>query len=188
MKMDMLEKTIRAEIARLKRDERYSYPPAQVQINAPLALIQVDLKARVQALEWALRRSVWPAAGQNAKGKKTKKTKKAAQADQKELEIAELEANVATLKKWVNDLHSGMYINCVYCGHRYGPRKNTPVAMSEVLKKHIRRCPDHPLSQATDDIEYLLQFFLKPGTAPSKLQMERIDQICKRHVLKEKGR
>ena len=38
----------------LKSDSRLSYPPAQVQINAPLALIQVDLKARVAELEWML--------------------------------------------------------------------------------------------------------------------------------------
>jgi hypothetical protein len=49
-------------------------------------------------------------------------------------------------EKWVADLQSGMYINCVYCGHRYGPRKDTPVAMAEVLRKHIEQCPEHPLS------------------------------------------
>jgi hypothetical protein len=50
------------------------------------------------------------------------------------------------LKQWVNDLQSGMYINCVYCGYRYGPDPGTPVAMAEVLKKHIEKCPKHPLS------------------------------------------
>ena len=56
-------------------------------------------------------------------------------------------------KKWVNDLQSGMYINCVYCGHRYGPKKNTPVAMADVLKEHIEKCPKHPLSKTKEELE-----------------------------------
>ncbi len=50
------------------------------------------------------------------------------------------------LQGWVNDLQSGMFINCVYCGHRYGPDSCTPVAMANVLKAHIEICPQHPLS------------------------------------------
>jgi hypothetical protein len=51
------EQAIREQIAKLEADERYSYPPAQVQINAPLALIQVELEAKVQTLKWVLRTS-----------------------------------------------------------------------------------------------------------------------------------
>ena len=54
--LDPLVGEIRAEIARIESDERYSYPPAQVQINAPLALIQVNMKSRVWALRWVLDR------------------------------------------------------------------------------------------------------------------------------------
>jgi hypothetical protein len=53
----------------------------------------------------------------------------------------------ASLRRWVADLQSGMYINCVYCGHRYGPDSGTPVAMADVLKAHIERCPEHPLAR-----------------------------------------
>ena len=63
-----------------------------------------------------------------------------------ELAIITLDNRIIELEAWVNDLQSGMYINCVYCGHRYGPRKNTPVAMADVLKEHIEQCPKHPLS------------------------------------------
>ena len=59
-----------------------------------------------------------------------------------------LEKEYSRFKAWVNDLQSGMYINCVYCGHRYGPREDTPVAMADVLKAHIEQCPEHPLSKA----------------------------------------
>ena len=45
---------IQKEIRRIKSDERWSYPPAMVQVNAPLALIQMGMKARVEALEWAM--------------------------------------------------------------------------------------------------------------------------------------
>ncbi len=44
---------IEAMIARIKADERYKYPPADPFVNAPLALIQVELKGQVAALRWA---------------------------------------------------------------------------------------------------------------------------------------
>jgi hypothetical protein len=57
-----------------------------------------------------------------------------------------LRENVHGLSQWVADLQSGMYVNCVYCGHRYGPDSDTPVAMADILKEHIAECPKHPLS------------------------------------------
>lgn len=59
--------------------------------------------------------------------------------DERDERIVELEA-------WVNDLQSGMYVNCVYCGHRYGPNETTPVSMADALKEHIEHCPKHPMS------------------------------------------
>lgn len=56
---------------------------------------------------------------------------------------------IKRLTKWVNDLQSGMYINCVYCGHRYGPNDEVPESMADVLKKHIEECPEHPMSKLT---------------------------------------
>lgn len=58
----------------------------------------------------------------------------------------ELVAQVRDLQHWVNDLQSGMYINCVYCGHRYGPSETTAASMADVLKKHVEQCPKHPMS------------------------------------------
>jgi len=49
-------------------------------------------------------------------------------------------------EEWIDDLQSGMYVNCVYCGHRYGPVNNTPVSMADILKAHIEECPEHPMS------------------------------------------
>jgi hypothetical protein len=54
---------------------------------------------------------------------------------------------LAAAKKWIADLQSGMYVNCVYCGHRYGPEKDTPVSMAEILKQHVEQCPEHPMSK-----------------------------------------
>lgn len=56
------------------------------------------------------------------------------------------DAEIARLKQWVNDLQSGMYINCVYCGHRYGPQDEVPSSMADVLKEHVEQCPEHPMS------------------------------------------
>ena len=58
----------------------------------------------------------------------------------------ELQKEIDRLQHWVADLQSGMYVNCVYCGHRYGPIDEVPVAMAEVLKEHVEQCPEHPMS------------------------------------------
>jgi len=63
--------------------------------------------------------------------------------------------NYDRLQQWVNDLQGGMYINCVYCGHRYGPKDETPVAMADVLKEHIEQCPEHPCSKLKAENESL---------------------------------
>jgi hypothetical protein len=56
-------------------------------------------------------------------------------------------AEIERLMVWVADLQSGMYVNCVYCGHRYGPCETTPVSMADALKRHIAECPAHPMSE-----------------------------------------
>lgn len=61
--------------------------------------------------------------------------------------IAELEEENKRLRQWVKDLQSGMYVNCVYCGHRYGPSDKVPTSMAEVLKEHVEQCPKHPMSE-----------------------------------------
>ena len=48
------ETEVRAEIQALKADSRYKQRPALVEINAPLALIQVSIAARIRALQWVL--------------------------------------------------------------------------------------------------------------------------------------
>lgn len=59
------------------------------------------------------------------------------------------------LEQWVDDLQSGMYINCVYCGHRYGPNSVGKTTMRKALGKHISKCPKHPLSAAKAEITVL---------------------------------
>lgn len=72
--------------------------------------------------------------------------------ERQDAEIVKLKAEVERLKTWVNDLQSGMYINCVYCGHRYGPQDKVPCSMAEALKKHIEQCPKHPMSALKQDL------------------------------------
>jgi len=75
--------------------------------------------------------------------------------------LAKAEAELERMQQWINDLQSGMYINCVYCGHRYGPRKNTPVAMADVLKEHIEQCPKHPLSHERELRQIAIDYYEK---------------------------
>lgn len=69
------------------------------------------------------------------------------------------------LEQWVNDLQSGMYVNCVYCGHRYGPSKDVPAAMADVLKQHIEQCPEHPMSAIKAENVRLLEITRKADQA-----------------------
>ena len=62
--------------------------------------------------------------------------------------ITELVSERDEAHQWVNDLHCGMYVNCVYCGHRYGPNSEIPETMADVLTAHIATCPKHPLAAA----------------------------------------
>jgi sugar phosphate isomerase/epimerase len=58
---------------------------------------------------------------------------------------------VKQLQQWVDDLQSEMYINCVYCGHRYGPQDEVPATMAEALKEHIEICEKHPMMKIRID-------------------------------------
>jgi hypothetical protein len=68
---------------------------------------------------------------------------------------SELQAENQRLEQWIDDLQAGKYINCVYCGHRYGPEDEVPATMAEVLKKHIEQCPKHPMSRLKQEHERL---------------------------------
>ena len=41
---------IQQEIDKIESDDRYNYPPANIMINAPLAIIQIEMKSRHKAL------------------------------------------------------------------------------------------------------------------------------------------
>ena len=78
--------------------------------------------------------------------------------------IDELERERDEARAWVNDLHSGMYVNCVYCGLRYGPTDKTAPTMTEQLTAHVEVCPKHPLSAAkkrTAALEGALEPFVR---------------------------
>lgn len=66
--------------------------------------------------------------------------------------LSSAKAEVERLTQWVHDLQSDMYINCVYCGHRYGPKDKVPCSMAEVLKRHVEQCPKHPMSKLKSDL------------------------------------
>jgi len=75
-------------------------------------------------------------------------------AQRKAYGIKKLTEKLAKYTQWVSDLQSGMYINCVYCGHRYGGTSSGGNSQ-EVLKAHIEVCPDHPMSELKKENEYL---------------------------------
>ena len=82
--------------------------------------------------------------------------------------IGNLEAELARYKRWVDDLQSGMYINCVYCGHRYGPDDKVPASMADALKEHVENCPEHPMSKLKKELEEAKQKIAEIQGNPSK--------------------
>ena len=83
----------------------------------------------------------------------------------REKEVKLLLNEVVRLRNWVNDLQSGLYINCVYCGFRYGPGESTPATLPEAgetlagaaLREHVEKCPDHPMSRLKSEIDQAVQ-------------------------------
>lgn len=71
-------------------------------------------------------------------------------------QVEALKAETVRLQAWVNDLQSGKFINCVYCGHQYGPDPGTPASMADVLKRHIEICTEHPMSKLRSERDSLL--------------------------------
>lgn len=48
------EKDIRTMLEKIEADERLSYPYATIDVNAPLALIQLSGECKISALKWIL--------------------------------------------------------------------------------------------------------------------------------------
>jgi hypothetical protein len=48
------DEEIKARLAEIDADERFHYKAALIQINAPLALVQVSFVAEARALAWAI--------------------------------------------------------------------------------------------------------------------------------------
>lgn len=89
----------------------------------------------------------------------------------------QLQADLKRYKEWVNDLQSGMYVNCIYCGYRYGPADKVPVSMAEVLKQHIEQCPEHPMSKLkakNAELESALLTFMGAYIVPDDLKREAL--------------
>ena len=61
--------------------------------------------------------------------------------------LGDWKEEIEQLTQWIDDLQSKMYINCVYCGHRYGPQDEVPATMAEALKEHIEMCEKHPMNK-----------------------------------------
>jgi len=84
--------------------------------------------------------------------------------------IKNQDTRVAELEAWINDLHSGMFINCVYCGHRHGrSREEIP---ADTLRRHISMCPKHPMSKLIDEVQDAIIMMDSPsqrGLARKKL-------------------
>jgi len=72
-------------------------------------------------------------------------------------ENAYLRENVLALEHWLADCQSGIYINCVYCGHRYGPSDEVPATMADMLKEHVESCVTHPMSKLRTAADYAVE-------------------------------
>lgn len=65
-------------------------------------------------------------------------------------ETDRLRAENERLEHWVDDLQDGGWVNCVYCGQRYGERDEqlqVHQTMREALAEHVESCPKHPMAK-----------------------------------------
>ena len=69
----------------------------------------------------------------------------------KEVEIITKE--IESLQQWIRDVQGKTFVNCIYCGHRYGAASITPVALADIMKQHVAQCPKHPLSVTKKSLE-----------------------------------
>lgn len=67
--------------------------------------------------------------------------------------VRELGAEVDRLKAWIADLQAGMYVACVYCGHRLAGRDAASSKWSDALRAHIETCSQHPASKLKVQLE-----------------------------------
>lgn len=69
--------------------------------------------------------------------------------------IKKMNAELTKARRWVSDLQSGQYVNCVYCGHCYGPGEEAASSKADALKAHIEACPEHPMSAVKEELARL---------------------------------
>lgn len=81
-------------------------------------------------------------------------------------------------RQWVHDLQAGMYITCVYCGHRYGPDDEVPATMADVLKEHIAQCPEHPMSALKRELNVVLERERELAEALTDLRISILGMEC----------
>lgn len=105
------------------------------------------------------------------------------QIEKRDKVLVEQHAEIDRLNKWVSDLQSHLYINCVYCGHRYAP--GTGPAMQQVLYDHIKVCPKHPLAAALKEIERLKEELKNYDEATAR-DVKYVESI--RNIMDERGR
>jgi len=89
------------------------------------------------------------------------------------LAVQDLQDEVSTLMQWVGDLQTGLYVNCIYCGHRYPPE--TPDVRDQALYNHIKECQHHPLSKALAQIEELRNGLIEVYLFLTENQWREID-------------
>jgi hypothetical protein len=91
-------------------------------------------------------------------------------------QVTRLQKEVHDLNLWVDDLQAGLYINCVYCGHRFGPKDSFPPSMRDKLSEHIFECAKHPASHlltACRNAAHVLSVILNPD-APAELDRDSL--------------
>jgi hypothetical protein len=86
-------------------------------------------------------------------------------------------AREGRLRRWVSDLQSGLYVNCVYCGHRYGPGETTPASMADALKAHVERFPEHPMAALRAALEAVMRDYDDDASGYCCIRPETRDRV-----------
>jgi Ni,Fe-hydrogenase maturation factor len=105
--------------------------------------------------------------------------------------IADCLTDIRRLQLWIADLQSGMFINCVYCGHRYGRADQVSASKAEVLKQHIAHCPEHPMSELLKCVQaaaHLCEALIACREGVGDVLFKEIRDACKLAIEKAEGK
>ncbi len=76
--------------------------------------------------------------------------------------------HIAELEQWIRDLQTNVYVNCVYCGYRYG--RDGDEIPADALRRHVTKCNKHPMALLINEVQDAIRMIDEPRLKGSMRQ------------------